>query len=389
MFEIRIPRMNLSELSRRINLGGMSRKNVALLGTAAILLILAYAVHRYFSATSIPATGPYYYTTDNGRSFISSRRIHIPPFDLGGKKAFEAGVFVDAHGKPYVAYVYTYLLAGQAILAGLPKVDGQKVDNDSMRMQASQYCLVRKPGHRKWVPWNSHEGQQIVNVRDPDTGQPAKLYDYLPCSKAERGVPHAGLMQTRCLRYRRCQGRLNLGDGFILRPNRIYRYEYWIKRFRPQSLFQFWGQRIKNGLYLRLKGRDIFTGGFEDTGPVDLKIIMHQHMAHPRNSPPRHFRMRLPQSFRPPPSRLAENLDMSQNMRLNKFIAYKILHRGRCTLHNLGNRIENVLQQQTRWPHSGTASFITCSRKRGRRPSASSTSTGTPSRSCRSNTSSP
>ncbi|NNM86654.1 MAG: hypothetical protein HKL96_12965 [Phycisphaerales bacterium] len=167
MIEIKIPRMKRIE---------MSRKNIALLGTAALLLILSYAVHMYFGAVSIPASGPYYYSTDNGRTFIRSRAIHIPPFDLNGKKAVEAGVFVDAHGKPYVAYVFTYLLAGQAILAGLPKVDGQKIDNDSMRMQASQYCLVRKPGHKKWVPWNSPEGQQIVNVRDPATGQPAKPY---------------------------------------------------------------------------------------------------------------------------------------------------------------------------------------------------------------------
>ena len=140
----------------------MSRKNIALLGTAAVLLLLSYAVHLYFTTRRMPESAPYYYSTDNGQTFFRMSDIRIPPFDHHGKKALEAGVYVDSHGKPFVAHVFTYSLAGQAILAGLPKFHGTIVDNDSLRMQASQYCLVRRPGHKKWVPWNSPQGQQIV-----------------------------------------------------------------------------------------------------------------------------------------------------------------------------------------------------------------------------------
>ncbi len=152
-------------------------KNVKLVGIAVTLFVVAFMIHWYFSAAAIRTAGPYYYSTDNGRTFFRSDAIYIPPFKWKGKIALQAGVFVAAGGRPVIAYVFKYTLAGRDMLLALPRRKGRIMDSSSLRFQAAAYCLVRKPGHKKWVPWNSPEGQQIVNVRDPATGQPAKPYD--------------------------------------------------------------------------------------------------------------------------------------------------------------------------------------------------------------------
>lgn len=165
-------RLNIPEITRF----QVTPKNIALIIGACVLLLVGYGLHVYFAESAFPVSGAYFYSTDNGSTFFRSNNIQIPPFTADGKTALEAGVFVDAQGKPFVAYVYSYVTRGQEILRGLPHVAGQVVDNSTMRMQASKYCFVRRPGAKKWVPWNSPAGQKIINVRDPVTGKPLRAY---------------------------------------------------------------------------------------------------------------------------------------------------------------------------------------------------------------------
>ncbi len=168
MFRFEIPKfLKLEKTPRTMGL-------FAVLGVVFLVVVL---LHLYWGRNSgLPSLGPYYYSTDGGRTFFASGQIHIPPFKHNGKTAIAAVVYLNTHGRPFVAYVYTYGHTGHDLLLGMPKVGGQTVNNIGMRQQASQDCFVRKPGSRKWVPWNSPAGQKIVNVRNPATGQPFKPY---------------------------------------------------------------------------------------------------------------------------------------------------------------------------------------------------------------------
>ncbi len=165
-------RLNIPEIRQF----AVAPKNIVLIGIAIVLLLASYAVDVYFGRTAVPRSETYFYSTTNGRTFFSSNNIQIPPFQVNGKKAAEAGVFVNARGKPVVAYVYSYATRGQEILRGLPMVAGRIVDNSEIRIQASRYCFVRRPGAKKWVPWNSPTGQKIVGAVDPVTCKALRVY---------------------------------------------------------------------------------------------------------------------------------------------------------------------------------------------------------------------
>ncbi len=152
-------------------------RNAILLAIAVFLLLAILVLHSLFSASrSVPTGQQYDYSTDNGRTFFSSSTIHIPPFRHNGKKTFQVGVFVNSKGQPFVAYVFKYTPTGQGILQGLPKIDGQTVDNSQMRQDAAKHCLVRRPGGKTWVRWNSPAGQKIVNGPHLANGKPALPY---------------------------------------------------------------------------------------------------------------------------------------------------------------------------------------------------------------------
>ena len=152
-------------------------RNFWLIAAAAMISLLAILCYIYSRTTSgMPTLGPYYYSIDRGKTFYSSNRIRIPLFKRGGKNAVGAVVYVNARGNPFVSYVYTYGTTGHDLLLGMPKVNGQLINNLAMRQQAAKDCFVSKPGGKKWVPWNSPAGQKIVNVRDPATGKPFKPY---------------------------------------------------------------------------------------------------------------------------------------------------------------------------------------------------------------------
>lgn len=152
-------------------------RTIVLFAVLGVVFLVVVLLHLYWGRTSaLPSMGPYYYSTDDGKTFYASGQIRIPPFKHDGKNAVAAVVYIDAHGQPFVAYVYTYNQTGHDLLLGLPKVGGQTVNNIGMRQQASQDCFVRKPGGKKWVPWNSPAGRKIENVTNPATGQPLRPY---------------------------------------------------------------------------------------------------------------------------------------------------------------------------------------------------------------------
>ena len=153
-------------------------RTIVLFAVLGVVFLVVVLLHLYWGETSgLPSMGPYYYSTDGGKTFFASGQIHIPPFKHNGKTAVAAVVYVDTHGKPFVGYVFTYGHTGHDLLLGLPKVNGQTINNIAMRRQASQDCFVRKPGSRKWVPWNSPEGRKIENVINPITGKPLMPYN--------------------------------------------------------------------------------------------------------------------------------------------------------------------------------------------------------------------
>ncbi len=153
-------------------------RTLGLFGVLAAVFLVVVLRHLYWGWTSEPPSmGPYYYSTDGGKTFFASGQIHIPPFKYDGKTAVAAVVYLNTHGRPFVAYVYKYDPAGRDLLLGLPTVAGRRVNNMAMRQQASQDCLVRKPGSRKWVPWTSSAGRKIENVINPITGKPLVPYN--------------------------------------------------------------------------------------------------------------------------------------------------------------------------------------------------------------------
>ena len=163
----------IAHLSTRFGIS----QNAVLVMLAAAMLLASFTIYaKFYRRSSAPETSQYYYSTNNGLSFFRSDSIHIPPFRWHGKVAYQAGVFVNQQGSPFVAYVLRYTPTGQGILAGLPKIAGRTVDNSQMRLDAAKYCRVRPPGTKTWFQWNSPAGQRIVNPLDSAADKPAARY---------------------------------------------------------------------------------------------------------------------------------------------------------------------------------------------------------------------
>jgi hypothetical protein len=138
---------------------------------AAVLIVAiaagAFVIHRQFTPVSrdIPV-GQNFYSDDDGKTWFADSAAKAPPFDHGGKLAYEAEVYRCGDGKPFVAYLISYEPDDKAAIEAAAPDRIRYVMADAATRQ-----LVKRPGGPTWVklaPQTTKEYQTITTPRCPD-----------------------------------------------------------------------------------------------------------------------------------------------------------------------------------------------------------------------------
>lgn len=85
---------------------------------------------------------------------------------------------------------------------------------------------------------------------------------------------------------------------------------------RSIRLLRLWGQGGVEGLHLGLERGDMGRDDIPDLVEIDVEVVVDEDMSHRRDALPWHFRMGLLEITRDPPGRLADDLDVPEQVGL-------------------------------------------------------------------------
>jgi hypothetical protein len=128
------------------------------------------------TAAETVASGKFFYSTDDGKTWFVDESTRIPPFMKDGKEAVRAHVYRTKDGTEFVGFLERYSPAGKKMLdtAAARASDPLMVTDNSLA--AAEATEWKKPGSTAWVSANDPRVGTVTTVVSPkgagDTVQP-------------------------------------------------------------------------------------------------------------------------------------------------------------------------------------------------------------------------
>ena len=109
--------------------------------------------------------GQAFYSVDGGSTWFRAAATSIPPFDHGGKPAYEAEVFECRHSSAFVATLQCY---SPDVKTRLEKAIADKRPTaEILDMEARNPPMVKKPGSPDWIKLTPQTGPQYMQAVAP------------------------------------------------------------------------------------------------------------------------------------------------------------------------------------------------------------------------------
>jgi len=96
-----------------------------------------------------------------------------------------------------------------------------------------------------------------------------------------------------------------------------------------------------------------------NASPVHFEVVVDQYMAHARDLFPRDLWAVVLDGLRNSPGGFPDDLNVTQNMRLDQLVSIELGHLRRGRVDYLFDGFEHILEQKSVRPQSGIASLIT------------------------------
>ena len=160
-----------------MSINSLLSKNRMATGILCVVLISASALYLYYTMRPAPlkVTPPTrFYSTDDGQTFFQASTYDFSPCQIAGKPALQAAVFVNAAGKPFVAYLIKYTPEAQDFLRGINVAPD--ADPTAPTSALNRGTLVKLPGSPTWIPQSDPAASPIINPLDPATKTPLTPY---------------------------------------------------------------------------------------------------------------------------------------------------------------------------------------------------------------------